>query len=205
MMKLISAIKTRRSVRSYQSKPVPKKVIKELIELANLAPTADGQENRRFIIVDDPKIKQTLWQAAFKQSHAQEAPVIVAACYATNLFQPAPFIKDCKGWGVNLWNTNEKNYKTHQQFKKNWHIWTRRWPIQDADAAIATFCLAATAKGLSTCWMGLFDHDQVRKALKLPRNYQIAALITLGYQKKSPYPQKRRPVKQLLHWNSWSS
>jgi len=63
--------------------------------------------------------------------------------------------------------------------------------------------LAAIAKGLNSCWIGAFDHEQVAKILKLPKNYKPTALVALGYRKNPPYPQKRKNFEELLHWNSW--
>lgn len=202
-MKAENLIKKRRSIRSYKSKKVPRKLIKEILKLANLAPTASGKENRKFIIVENKYIKEKLYQTSFKQSHIKEAPIIIAVCCDTNLFKPKTFIKKSAEWNIKFWGVTEKNYSKNKKFIKNWSTWKNLWPIQDADAAITTLCLAALSKGLSTCWIGLFEHEKVKKILNLPRNFQIAGLITLGYQKKAPHPQKRKNIKELLHWNHW--
>lgn len=156
-MKLIEAIKKRRSIRSYLNKKVDRKVIAELVSLANLAPTADGMENRLFIIVDDHKIKEAIYKASFNQSHLKEAPVIIAVCCRKDIFKPIPFIKGIIDWGVNFHGINEKNYKTKKIFTDNWPEWIKKWPIQDTDAATTTFCLAAQDKGLNTCWVGFLS------------------------------------------------
>jgi len=48
-MKLEEAIKKRRSVRSYKNKKVPKKLVKETLELVNLAPTGASKQKKEFI------------------------------------------------------------------------------------------------------------------------------------------------------------
>jgi len=50
-MELIKAIKNRYSCRSYSNKPVNQKIIKKLLELANLAPSANNGQNRYFIVI----------------------------------------------------------------------------------------------------------------------------------------------------------
>lgn len=147
----MDAIKKRRSVRSYQPKAVPKSVIKELLKLANLAPTASNLENRRFIIIQDKKTKKEIFEAGCKQSQILEAPVVIAIATNINLHQEQEFLKKNEIWGMNLWGTTIKRYKDNKKFKSNWQVWKNLWPIQDADAAITTLLLAATAKGLATC------------------------------------------------------
>ena len=50
-MELEDAIKTRRSVRKYQSKSVPKESISEVLEAANLAPSATNRQPWDFVVV----------------------------------------------------------------------------------------------------------------------------------------------------------
>lgn len=57
-MELKQTIKNRHSVRSYSKKIIPKKIIDEIIEYANLAPSAGNLQARDFIIVDDDNIKK---------------------------------------------------------------------------------------------------------------------------------------------------
>lgn len=196
----MDVIKKRRSVRSYQPKAVPKSVIKELLELANLAPTASNLENRRFIIIQDKKTKKKIFESGCKQSQILEAPVVIAIAADISLHQEKDFLKKNKIWDMDLWGATVKRYKDNKKFLSNWKIWKNIWTIQDADTAITTLLLAATAKGLATCWVGAFDMEKTKKILELPKNLQVVALICLGYQKNPPYPQKRKPVKELTTW-----
>lgn len=202
-MKPEDLIKQRRSVRSYQDKKIPKQLIKEILELANLAPTASEKQDRFFIIIEDQILKEKLYSASCKQSHLLAAPVIIAVVCDSTMFTAKELLKSNKDWDLDLWGATEKNYKKNKQFTDNVLILKKFWSLQDADTATTTLLLAATAKGLATCWIGLFDHEQAAKILKIPKNYEVTALVTLGYQKDSPYPQKRKKISELIHWNHW--
>jgi len=199
-MEVVEAIKKRRSIRSFRSKPISEKVIKELIELANLAPTASNLKNRRFFVIQDKKTKKKIFKAACRQSQILETPVVIAVATDMNLHKEQDFLKKNEIWGMDLWGATIKNYKDNKKFKSNWKVWKNLWPIQDADATITTLLLAATAKGLAACWIGTFDAEETRMILKLPKNLKVVALICLGYQKNTPYPQKRKPAKELTTW-----
>ena len=60
MNEVIEAIRKRRSVRSYESKPVPKDIIKMIIEAGNEAPSAMNSQPWRFVVFEDEKIKEKL-------------------------------------------------------------------------------------------------------------------------------------------------
>ena len=77
MNQVIETIKKRKSVRLYEQKPVPKDIIKRIIEAGNLAPSTgdeklveEGGKKRkitdyqpwRFVVVEDLKFKQQLFQ-----------------------------------------------------------------------------------------------------------------------------------------------
>ncbi len=53
----------------------------------------------------------------------------------------------------------------------------------ETDAAIVGthMMLAATELGLGTCWVAYFNPDDVKKALGLPENVTVTALIPIGY------------------------
>jgi len=50
-MDVKTAIRTRRSVRKYKTTPVPKEIVLELLEAANLAPSATNRQPWEFVVV----------------------------------------------------------------------------------------------------------------------------------------------------------
>ena len=59
-----------------------------------------------------------------------------------------------------------------------------RWHAIDTAIALEHLVLAATALGLGTCWIGSFNEKEIREMLKLPQNFEIVALVALGYPRK---------------------
>lgn len=53
----------------------------------------------------------------------------------------------------------------------------------ETDAAIVTthMMLAAADMGIGSCWVGYFNADDIRKALDIPENIQITAMLPMGY------------------------
>lgn len=82
-MELKEAIGKRQSVRDYEDKPVSEEKLKNILEAARLAPSANNRQPWKFIVVKERKRRQELAQAANGQTFVGEAPVIIAAV-ATN-------------------------------------------------------------------------------------------------------------------------
>jgi nitroreductase len=64
---VLDAIKKRKSTRAYLQKPVPKDILKQIIEAGNQAPytSMDRSQPWRFVVVEDASLKQKLFQTAF--------------------------------------------------------------------------------------------------------------------------------------------
>ena len=73
-------IALRKSVRSYKPDPVPDELIRKLLEMARLAPSASNRQEWRFIAVTDEENRRLLADAACRQRFVAEAPVILVCC-----------------------------------------------------------------------------------------------------------------------------
>ena len=56
-------------------------------------------------------------------------------------------------------------------------------PSGETDAAIVAthMMLAAAEEGIGSCWVGVFNSDEVKKTLDLPENLVVTALMPMGY------------------------
>ncbi len=76
----------------------------------------------------------------------------------------------------------------------------------DVAIAVDHLCLAATALGLGTCWIGSFDPEAVRLILSIPEETPVVALIALGYaaDEAPPAVDKHRLAPEEFLWeNGW--
>ena len=167
-MDVFECIKTRRSVRRYQKRDVPNHLIGMIIEAATYAPSAGNLQPWEFIVVKDKERKTKLYEAALKQTHIKEAPVIIVVC-------------------ANIGKTSSRYGKRGE----------RLYAIQDTAAAIQNMLLAAHALGLGTCWIGAFDEEQVKVVCAIPEHVRPVALITVGYPAEKPHPPRRIPFENL--------
>lgn len=89
-------------------------------------------------------------------------------------------------------------------------------PYYMVDVAIAVEHLVLTAwdLGIGTVWVGAFKEDRVRKALGIPANIQVVALIPMGYPadkeglgarllKRVAGSANRKETKEIVHCDRW--
>jgi len=88
--------------------------------------------------------------------------------------------------------------------------WKRRYDGKnhsDVDVAIAGehMVLAAAELGLGTCWVCAFEPSVARKALEVPEDVEIVALLPLGYPAEEGAPSSRKPLEAIVRWDRWSA
>jgi nitroreductase len=80
MVEVIEAIKSRRSIRSYKSKPITDELLQKVLGAARLAPSANNAQPWKMIVVRNEEKKLKVAQAANNKNWLAEAPVIIVAC-----------------------------------------------------------------------------------------------------------------------------
>jgi nitroreductase len=78
-MDVFEAVQTRKSIRSYQDKPVPREKLEKILEAARLAPSARNVEPWHFIAVTDAEKRKMLSKGKFAKFLTQ-APLVIVAC-----------------------------------------------------------------------------------------------------------------------------
>ena len=79
-MDVFETIRKRKSVRSYEPKPVPDEVLKQVLDAARLAPSAGNAQPWHFIIVGDEDNRARIAEGCRYGRFLAESPVAIVAC-----------------------------------------------------------------------------------------------------------------------------
>lgn len=176
-------LKNRRSIRNYQDKPVSLELVKELIKESTLAPSAGNEQPWEFIIVNNKEFIKRMSEESKKNilSRIAADPNDYAIKYkgmlenkAYNVFYNAPCAV------VILGQSGLRNL------------------LVDCALAASYFMMAATSRGLGTCWVNLgmdLREPEILNKLTISDNYKIVALLALGYPAAIPAAPKREEPK----------
>ena len=83
-MDVMEAIRRRRSIRSYEDRPVEEEKLRAVLDAGRLAPSAKNLQEWRYVVVRDPEMRAKLAEAANGQRFVGEAPVVLVACAKTD-------------------------------------------------------------------------------------------------------------------------
>lgn len=181
-MDFMELVALRRSVRRYSERGVEAGEIDRCVEAARLAPSASNGQPWRFVVVDEPSLKNSVAMATIGPGvtfnrFASQAPVVVVLVIeaSTRLNRIGAAVK------------------------------RRDYPFMDVGIAAEHFCLQAAELGLGTCMIGWFDERKIRRLLGIPRTKRIGLVITLGYPDEADLPRAkvRKPIDAVLGRNGY--
>lgn len=200
---VIEAINKRRSIRSYEQKPIPRDIINTIIEAGNQAPCMGKQEEGgaivqpwRFVVVKNPEFKQKLVKTALP----------IWKSFFESLKEMDP---DNYGKVMRLYDAMEEP-KDPVYYSAPVILFVIG-PADDPNPInCALVCenimLAAHSLGLGSCYVGfgsmVKSNSEVTQALELKDNERIYGPILLGYPKDMPEAEALRWKKKeaVIKW-----
>jgi nitroreductase len=170
-MEFFDVIRNRHSIRTFIDQPVEAEKLQQILETANLAPSAGNLQAYEIYVVTDLKKRDGLSCAALAQEYIAKAPVALVFCTHPEL--------------------TEGKYTERG---------TRLYTVQDATIACTFAMLAATNLGLGSVWVGTFDEKVVRMIIGAGESQVPVVILSIGYPGEFPEQHPRRPLEQLAHW-----
>jgi len=180
-MDLMKAIHQRRAVRDFLPEAVRQEELRALIDAAIQAPSSMNRQSWSFTVVTNRQLLDS-WE---------------------------PKIKEC---ALSVFGNDPEHSQLHEQLQSGeFHVFYRAPALiviaatepddmARADCALAAenLMLAATARGLGTCWIGLavpwLDSPAGMAAAFIPPAHSVVAPIIVGYPRAIPAaPERRKP------------
>jgi nitroreductase len=216
---LAKLIKSRRSIRAWQDKPVPEELLLQAVELATWAPNGANAQIWYFFIVLDKKIIKAIGDTAVaNQSAMAQWPEMAR----TGGFMPprpalgtAPILQPQrhpleKAPAMILVGVKKRENPINRVIAERAKVDERaaqmlQWSLslnpnmQSVSAGIAYLLLVLHQMGLGATWMtGPLSQSKgdVEKILNIPADMDLIALIPVGYPLDSP-SGTRRPVSEV--------
>lgn len=199
-MDTFDAIKTRRSIKSFQDHEMSKDEINKLLEAAILSPTSYNIQNWRFVIVTKQDLKDKMCALSYGQRQVAEASLVIILC------------ADLKAWDKNperYWkNIPEEPRKSlakaiRQSYSGNPTL-EKDEAMRSCGFAAQTIMLAARSMGYDTCPMEGFDFGKVAALINLPSDHIITMMVVVGKKAKEAGPRGGQlPLSEVIFENNF--
>jgi len=196
---VLTAIKSRRSIRYYTSQVVPREVIEQVLEAARWSPSAHNRQPWRLAVVTNQSTKDTLAHAMGEQlradREADDDPISVIEADVARSHR-----RITGGAVVIIICMSMKDMDHYPDVRRQ--TAERMMAVQGTAMAAQNIMLAAHAGGLGACWLcaPLFAPQVTKDILGLPHDWEPQGLLTLGYPDGEPKVKSRKRIDELVVW-----
>ena len=174
MSDFLELCKERQSCRSFSDKPVEHEKLMSCIEAARLAPSACNAQPWSFVVVEKPELVAE-----------------VAKCGMQ--FGINEFLENAQAFIIIL----EEHAKLIRKLRTV--LDSQYFAKGDIGAAAVSICYQATALGLGTLMVGMYDRPQLCELLDLPADQRFGAYIAVGYPENAAVRDKaRKPLEEMV-------
>lgn len=186
-MDVIRAIKERRSINFFEpGKDLSDDRIRELLELASLAPSSMNLQPWRVIVVNDPERKKDLRKCAFDQPKVEEASAVLIMVADPQSVEEN--LGKVLGSWVELGYMKPEAVETYQGLAGKLYgtegsLTRRYFAVKNTSLYAMNVMIAAKGLGLETHPMDGFDEDAIKKTFRIPEDKIVPMLIAVGYLK----------------------
>lgn len=179
-------LRSRRSIRDYQPKSIPREKILQLLDIARFALTHSNLQRVAYHIIDDPNLLSAITTVGYKWIEEQIEKVVPDTPLVAELV-------DVKAEMVNVVD----NYRRDGRNVVLWNAPCLIVAITDqnlstvgrdnAHFALTYAQLYAPSLGLGTCWAGVIEasaasgYNPLLQLLNLPENKCVAGALMVGY------------------------
>jgi nitroreductase len=206
-------IKTRRSIRKFQDKPVPEDLLMKALELATWAPNGGNKQVWRFCIVTNKALIQKMGDAVKSKIELiaswPEAELLgetLARWRQTcDFFRGAPvciavLMGKYSGLADQVLRARGEMDPIAREIRS--YRETGKSGLQSVAAAITYICLSLHYFGLGTTWMTgpLPAKKEIEQLLKVPLEWDFVGLIPVGYAAEAPEVRPRKPIMDVIQF-----
>ncbi|GEM_PF-1795205 len=190
-MNLDTAIKSRKTIRAYKDRIVPKDAVRKIISAGCDAPSVHNLQPWYFFILSEKSKKHI---AGIMRKRSEKEFVFLSAILRANaaIIEKAPLaVIAC-----NIMPLSKRLKRLGKFYEKRSAI----WEIQSIACCIENMMLTSASMGMASAFIGcaLLCDKAIRDYLNT--EYEIMAVLTFGYPKDKGKRHKKIPLKKITEY-----
>ena len=204
----IRFIRSRRSHRQFEDKPVPRKDLEELIDVSRYAPTGSNVQNVEIMVIQDRKKIKRLSELTMEsfQKAREVLEQRVAALKSAGKEIPGSMQYSLQVLQARGQRMEERRASADTVFHNAPVVLifhspeSTSAPKDNGVIASTTIALTARTMGLESCYIGIFEaaatYRPIVAELNLPSGHKVFSVLIMGYPKLTYHRTvDRKPIK----------
>jgi nitroreductase len=198
---LLATLRTRRSIRSFQPRPVPREVLERLLEAATWAPSAGNLQPWRFVVLRGERKQELATLLRRFADGLQPGLNPILRVHRAGLRRCAGMIEGSAAT-IMVWSAVGPEDRRLRLVARGdlTPLFTWTMVVQSVAAAVENLLLAAHILGLGGVWLGYPNLAGPQINAWLQEGGELMATVSLGYPAATPGPGRRKPLQSVVRW-----
>ncbi|SMC23475.1 Nitroreductase [Clostridium acidisoli DSM 12555] len=213
---ILDAFKFRHACKQFDAtKVVSEEDFNTILDAGRLSPSSFGFEPWKFLVVQDPKIKEKLypvaWGAQNSFNGASHFVILLARKKIDTLYNsdyimkimtevqklPSNIAQERKGYFENFQRSDFKLLESDRALYD--------WASKQTYIAMANMLTTAAFLGIDSCPIEGFNIEAVEKILEEnniidTKHFGVSVMASFGYRKNEPYPKTRQSIEEVVQF-----
>lgn len=178
-MSVLDIVKSRRSIRNFQNKPVSKQDVIKLLDAARLAPSGFNRQPWRFIYAQSPRVLRMIKNCSPGFYGDASAAIVIGIEEKRDAFQ------------------RERAKAFHRQ------NYSDIVGVMDIGFAAENILLVAHSLGLGACAIASFNENGLKSVLNAPENWRPLLVVSLGYPDEDPKMPPKKELSEIVYLDEY--
>jgi nitroreductase len=205
-LEFYEAVRKRRTVREFDSRPVEEEKLKRVLEAGLRAPANAHLKEWEYILLRDPENRRKALADALKARDLKDKKGV------EELIKTMPYeaLKEVYRKSLPLQLTMMLEapellivcYKMRKPLAQVKNLFELN-NLASVWCAVENIVLAMAAEGLYGCTYSPYSTVDLKKYLGVPSDMEVAVIIPIGYPKTQPEERKAGDLEKRLHIDKW--
>lgn len=213
---ILDALKFRHACKQFDAtKVVSEEDFNTILEAGRLSPSSFGFEPWKFLVIQDPKIKEKLypvaWGAQNSFNGASHFVILLARKKIDTIYNsdyimkimtevqklPSNIAQERKGYFENFQRNDFKLLESDRALYD--------WASKQTYIAMANMLTTAAFLGIDSCPIEGFNIEAVEKILEEnniidTKHFGVSVMASFGYRKNEPHPKTRQSIEEVVQF-----
>jgi len=213
---ILEAFRSRHATKEFDpNKTISEDDFRYILETARLSPSSVGYEPWKFLVVQNPglreKLREVAWGAQGQLPTASHFVIILARTIKDTKYD-SDYVKNqmlnVKNFPPELFDQVKERYKNFQEHDLKLLENDRTmfdWASKQTYIALANMMTSAALIGIDSCPIEGFDFDKVQKILEDEElledgHLAVSVMVAFGYRAKEPRPKTRKAMEDIVQF-----
>ncbi len=201
MSEFYEAMQFRHACKRFTDQKISGEQFEQILEVGRMSPSSFGMEPWRFLVINDPQLRERLRPVCWNQPQITECSHLVVITADNESVKPrTDYVRkmfERRGLPEEGLEQYLERYESHMQPQFHSREAIEAWTHKQCYIAAANMMTGAAAMKIDSCPIEGFEKEKVEAVLELEAPFSVAIILAFGYRLNPQGEHFRLPMSEI--------